>query len=166
MKNANEGENNTEKQDQPKNEKAESDSKPTVIAKITKDSEFSYVCNQLREQTGKAEKWEIDQLKQKIEIYIRKQLTDLTNTSKKTSAERKELRRHLLDFVMLVDNFLPWEEFFRDHGMDIFAMFFKLTTYAPNILYSVLNQNTDTLDVETHDVLCVTVLNHIKLIDS
>ena len=90
----------------------------------------------------------------------------MTNTGKKTTEERRALRRGLLEFVMLLDNVLPWQRFFNDHGVDLFTMFFKLTTYAPNVLYSVLNKNTDTLDVETHDVLCVTVLNHVKLIDS
>ena len=56
-------ENENAEKDQDSNMEKEDDKKPTVISKITKDSEFAYVCNQLREQTGKAEKWEIDQLK-------------------------------------------------------------------------------------------------------
>lgn len=65
-----------------------------------------------------------------------------------------------------MDNVLPYQEFYSDHAIDLFTMFFKLTTYAPNVLYSVLNKNTDTLEIEDHDVLCVNVLNHVKLIDS
>ena len=48
--------------------------KAPVIAKITKDSEFSYVCRQLDEKakSGVAEAWELSSLKQKLQVYIRR----------------------------------------------------------------------------------------------
>jgi hypothetical protein len=36
---------------------------------------------------------------------------------------------------------LPWEEFFADHGLDLFVLIFKLTYYGDDIEYSVCNFN-------------------------
>ena len=40
---------------------------------------------------------------------------------------------------MLIDEKLPYKEFFREHGSELFMMFFKLTFYDKDILYSVHN---------------------------
>jgi hypothetical protein len=31
---------------------------------------------------------------------------------------------------MTVDKYLPWREFFAEHGLDMFTIFFKLTFYG------------------------------------
>jgi len=48
----------------------------------------------------------------------------------------------LLELLMALDRELPWREFFKEDGVDVFTMFFKLTYYGKDIQYSVCNNET------------------------
>ena len=45
---------------------------------------------------------------------------------------------------MKIDKDLPWEEFFREDGLDLFTVFFKVTYYGKDIQYSVSNFDMST----------------------
>lgn len=51
---------------------------------------------------------------------------------------------------MMMDRELPHEEFYAENGIDLFTMFFKLTSFAAETKFCVLNKNTDTLEFESH----------------
>ena len=67
---------------------------------------------------------------------------------------------------MIVDEELPYQEFFFDTGLDLFTMFFKLTFYDEDIEYSVLNNTSDSLSIETHTSLSWAVTSKIKRVES
>lgn len=56
--------------------------------------------------------------------------------------EREERMGKLLELLMALDRELPWREFFKEDGVDVFTMFFKLTYYGKDIQYSVCNNET------------------------
>lgn len=70
---------------------------------------------------------------------------------------------------MTLDRDLPWEDFFSDHGADLFVMFFKLTFYDIGIKYSVYNNNPQDKDdtkeagIADHENLCWLITNVQKL---
>ena len=72
---------------------------------------------------------------------------------------------------MTVDKNLPWEEFFAEHGHDMFTLFFKLTFYGKDIQYSVFNtqMNSTVLNyegkIEEHENL-QWILSEIKMTQS
>jgi hypothetical protein len=43
----------------------------------------------------------------------------------------------LIDFLLLIDKELPFEDFFAEHGMELFNIIFKLTFYQSE--YAVIN---------------------------
>jgi hypothetical protein len=45
---------------------------------------------------------------------------------------------------MTIDKDLPWEEFFREDGLDLFTLFFKVTYYGKDIQHSVSNFDMST----------------------
>lgn len=71
---------------------------------------------------------------------------------------------------MTLDRDLPWEDFFSEHGAELFIMFFKLTFYDIDILYSVYNkdpldknEHAKEADIADHDNLCWLITNVQKL---
>ena len=72
---------------------------------------------------------------------------------------------------MTIDKHLPWVEFFEEHGLDMFTLFFKLTFYGPDVQFSVFNTpiNSTILNfdhkIEDHDNLCW-ILSEIKRTES
>lgn len=68
--------------------------------------------------------------------------------------------------LMIVDEELPYQEFFSDTGIDLFTMFFKLTFYDDEIEYSVLNNTLDSLEIESHSSLSWTITSKVKRIES
>ena len=87
-------------------------------------------------------------------------------TKKRLDQERIE---KLFDFLMTVDRDLPWEDFFGEHGIDLFVLFFKLTFYEKGIKYSVYNNNpidkddTTEAEIAEHENLCWLITNVQKL---
>lgn len=67
---------------------------------------------------------------------------------------------------MLVDEQLPYEEFYAEHGIELFTMFFKLTSFGPETRFCVLNKNTDTLEIESHANLQWVVCENVKRVES
>ena len=72
---------------------------------------------------------------------------------------------------MMVDKYLPWQEFFADYGYDMFTLFFKLTYYGEGIQYSVFNTQINSIvlsyegKIEDHDNL-EWILSDIKRTES
>jgi hypothetical protein len=63
-----------------------------TIAKITNNEQFVQVCKRLTELSGvqaspKSQAIVLTELKAKLEAFIRKRLTDLSNTSKKDKSQ-------------------------------------------------------------------------------
>ena len=124
----------------------------TTIAKITNNEEFTQVCNSLAELGKNPETARVsdkNELKMKIEVFIRKIITDYTKDTVDMTV--------LFEFVMIMDKDLPWKEFFHEHGTELFTMFFKLTYYGKDIWYSVENPNGEIID--DHDSLEWVVCN-------
>ena len=63
---------------------------------------------------------------------------------------------------MFMDRELPWKDFFKDHGGDLFTMFFKMTYYGKDIENSVFNKGKECKDddlimqevITDHETLC------------
>lgn len=45
---------------------------------------------------------------------------------------------------MKIDKDLPWQDFFKEYGLDLFNLFFKVTYYGKDIQYSVSNFDLST----------------------
>ena len=68
---------------------------------------------------------------------VSKKLQEKETRSKKTV--RMEKLNKLLEFLMIMDRELPWEDFYAESGTELFAMFFKMTHYGDEIEHSVYN---------------------------
>ena len=72
----------------------------------------------------------------------------------------------MLEVLMIIDEELPYQEFFANDGLDLFTIFFKLTFYDEEIEYSVLNNKQDSLNIETHSSLSWCVMSKVKRVES
>lgn len=133
--------------DQPQNEE-------DVLAKITNLEEFTKLCQQLTalEKTPETAKVTTkNEMKNKIETFMIKGIEKYCN-EKKADEDNKDMENkereksqkariiRLIEFLLVVDQELPYEEFFSEHGIELFVMFFKLTFYEKDIQYSVYNK--------------------------
>ena len=77
----------------------------------------------------------------------------------------------LLEFLMIMDRELPWEDFYKDTGGELFSMFFKMTYYGKDIENSVFNKDKESKDddvrmqkvITDHDSLCWIIQNFKRL---
>lgn len=115
-----------------------------TIFKIVTAEDFVTVCADLRklhEQPDKAVVRDKNTLKRQLEIWMRKQVVDLTQKShkEKKEAARQKIIADILNVMKLIDSRLPWAEFFQEHGLELLAIFFKLTYFGNDIDNSVCN---------------------------
>lgn len=61
---------------------------------------------------------------------------------------------------MKIDKDLPWEEFFREDGLDLFTVFFKVTYYGKDIQYSVSNFDLSTQESKEQAKKIDYTINH------
>ena len=54
-----------------------------------------------------------------------------------------ESKAQLLDLLMLIQEELPFEQFFSKYGLELFAIIFKVTYYSPNAEFTVNNWNAE-----------------------
>ena len=47
----------------------------------------------------------------------------------------------LLEFLLILDRELPWQDFYAENGSDLLAMFFKMTYFGEDIEHSVFNKD-------------------------
>ena len=110
----------------------------------------------------------MEELKKKIEVFIRKSINNYEKEKKEHDKFNQETGNKLLDFLLLMDKELPWKEFYKNDGFDLFPMFFKMTFYGPDIKYSVYN-TAPVLDfngkIEEHDNL-LWILGEIRRTES
>ena len=89
-------------------------------------------------------------------MYIRKSINKYEKEKKEHEGFHQATAQKLLEFLVLMDKELPWREFYKNDGHDLFPMFFKMTLYGEDIKYSVYN-TSPVLDfngkVEEHDNL-------------
>ena len=142
------------------NEIKKSEDYPAPKAKVLTKEDFISVCNELAEKSkdpSTAIVWQMDELKKKIEVYIRKSVDKYIKEKKEHDKFHQATAQTLLEFLLLMDKELPWKEFYKNDGYDLFPMFFKMTFYGKDIKYSVYN-TTPVLDfngkIEEHDNLC------------
>jgi len=100
----------------------------SAIAKITTNEEFATICGQLTQLSESPETAKVadkNELKQKIEVYMRRSIVSLTSGKKKKDKKEeedcKELTKQqrmekLLEFLITLDKELPWKEFYSEHG--------------------------------------------------
>mmetsp|Transcript_11084 Transcript_11084/g.16865 ORF Transcript_11084/g.16865 Transcript_11084/m.16865 type:complete len:96 (+) Transcript_11084:267-554(+) len=70
-----------------------------------------------------------------------------------------------LEFLLLVDKELPWNEFYSEHGFELFTMLFKCTFYGRGIQYSVHNGKEDPNAFDEHDSLGW-IIGQFKMLES
>ena len=68
-----------------------------------------------------------------METFINKYLVKVNKAATKDPAKLNDL----LELLIIIDTHLPYEDFFRHAGLDIFPIVFKLTFY--NNDYSIVN---------------------------
>ena len=83
-------------------------------------------------------------MKVKIENFIKKHLISL---NKKQQKDKDLNLPDLLNFIVLLDKELPFEDFFSHHGLELFNVIFKLTFYSHD--FAVVNSLSH--DQEEHD---------------
>ena len=100
-------------------------------------------------------------MKNRLEHFIRKEIVkhSASTDSPEESLKRKEA---LFETLMIVDRELPWQEFYREHGNELFSLCFKLTFYGQDIMYSDKNDHEV---IDDHDNLCW-LITQIKLLES
>jgi hypothetical protein len=67
---------------------------------------------------------------------------------------------------MIIDEELPYTEFFSDSGIDLFTIFFKLTFYEEDTDYSVLNNTEQSLEIENHSSLSWAITGKVRKLES
>jgi hypothetical protein len=88
---------------------SENSAKP--IAKVLSAEDFIVVCQNL-DALSKSEQggiiWQKNEMKTKIEVYVRKQITEYVNSQKEDKKFDIEKGQKFLEFLMTVDKYLPW----------------------------------------------------------
>ncbi|CDW80555.1 UNKNOWN [Stylonychia lemnae] len=106
-----------------------------IPAKVIKIQDFvkvleyykDYVLNPQALNSTKSE------LRQKLESYMNKRLVKLS----KSSAKKPEKLQKIIDFLTMIDRDLPYQDFFKNTGLEVFPTIFKLTYYEQE--YAVIN---------------------------
>jgi len=106
------------------------------IAKITKEEEWVQVVDAykvLLADPKSTKSAQVKEMRNKLESFINKHLVKLNNKAQKDLSKLQGL----LNFLLLVDEKLPLEDFFGNASLDIFPTIFKLTFYGED--HSVIN---------------------------
>jgi hypothetical protein len=77
----------------------------------------------------------LKEIRNKLETFINKQLVKVNKAATKDQAKLSVL----LELLIIIDTHLPFEDFFKHAGLDIFPIVFKLTFY--NNDHSVVNSD-------------------------
>ena len=108
-------------------------------AKILTFEDFSNVCAALA-QPGlvphliKSKRTnELNELLAKVEEFCRKSLVDLTRSKEKNKKDQ------ILEFLMKMDEHIPFHILAKVSGFEIFGILFNLTYYDENVNFSVSN---------------------------
>ena len=109
------------------------------IAKVTTNEEFIKVTETyktiLQDPAAKAKSATLNEIRNKLETFINKQLVKVNKAATKDPVKLSDL----LDLLIIIDTHLPFEDFFKHAGLDIFPIVFKLTFY--NNDHSVVNSD-------------------------
>lgn len=121
------------------------------IAKITNEEEFLKVTsayNDLLKDLSTVKASTLKEKRLKIENFTNKHLVKLNNQALKDEAKLT----NLLNFLLMIDEHLPDEDFFKNTGLELFPTLFKLTFFEQD--YSVVNSTSgtylDTLNILPH----------------
>ena len=108
-------------------------------AKILSNEDFSKACkiliqpNLIPHLLKEKRTNELNEVLSKIEEYCRKILVDLTRDKDKAAKEK------ILEFLLKMDNEIPFSILARTNGFEIFGILFKLAYYDDHISNSVSN---------------------------
>lgn len=103
--------------------------------KIENKEQFEETCKRF---TGLDKEKDIKRQASRIEDYIRRKLIEYTEAS-----GPKQNKTELLEFLMFIEKTVPMKEYFKEQGLDLYTVFFKITYYDMNIEYSVNNIRHD-----------------------
>ena len=131
-------------------------------AKILTNDDFTNVCTILKEVglvpflIKEKRTNELNELLAKLEEFCRKTLVDLTRSKDKNKKDQ------ILEFLLKMDEEIPYAILARVGGFEIFGILFNLTYYDENVLYSVSN---GVFEIYDNKKICWK-LTEIKLLDS
>eukprot|EP00347_Sterkiella_histriomuscorum_P018080 403346866 len=115
------------------------------IAKVIKIGDFIKVLEYYKEYVNdsKALNSTKSELRNKLESYLNKRLIKLNKAAQKNAQKLVKI----LDFIMLLDRDLPYQDFFTNiDGLEVFPTIFKLTFYGQE--YAVTNHVFNSNDLE------------------
>ena len=121
------------------------------IAKVTKVEEFLKVLQAYRDQLSdpKAMASLLGEMRTKLDSFMNKHLVKVNKQALKNADKLSDL----LDFLMIIDREMPYEDFFQHSGLETFSTLFKLTFYQQD--YAVVNQ-----DLKKGQYLDLRILEH------
>ncbi len=122
------------------------------IAKVTTNEEFIKVTETykgLLQDPATTKSSTLKEIRNKLETFINKQLVKVNKAATKDQAKLSDL----LELLIIIDTHLPFEDFFKHAGLEIFPIVFKLTFY--NNDHSVVNSD----ESDSHYLHAVRIMN-------